>query len=469
MSSKLCKNIKEAIERVGLKDGMTISFHHHFRNGDYILNMVMDVIAEMGFKDIRICPSSMYDIHNHIVPYIKDGVINRIETNYMTGGFGKNISEGLLPTPLIFRSHGTRPSDIVSGKLHIDVAFIGAPTSDEYGNCTGKIGKSACGPLSYSIQDAMYADHTVVITDNLVPYPLGDWSISEVYVDCVVPVDAIGDPNGIVSGVIKMTKDPIALKIADYAAQAIAASGYLVDGFAFQTGGGGASLAAAMYLHKIMKERNVVGSYALGGITGYIVDMFHDGCFRALMDGQAFDIRAIESLRDDPNHFEITTEHYASPTAKSTVASHLDVAIVGATEIDTNFNVNVHTDSNGYIIGGSGGHTDITKSAKIGMVVAPLSRARMPIVVDKVTTLSTPGSSIDVLVTQYGIAVNPARSELADRFKAAKLPVYDIHELRELVVKLNGPTKPFVPKTDRVVAKVLGRDSEVQDVIYAVK
>ena len=218
-----------------------------------------------------------------------------------------------------------------------------------------------------------------------------------------------------------------------------------------------------------MRERGVVGSFALGGITSYIVDMLHDGCFRTLMDAQCFDQAAINSLRDDPNHFEITTEHYASPTAKSAVASHLDVSIVGATEIDTDFNVNVHTDSTGYIIGGSGGHTDITHFAKTAIVVAPLSRARTPIVVDKVTTLSTPGSSIDLLVTQYGIAVNPARQDLAERLTAAHLPVRDIHELRELAVSINGPTQPRRRVSDRVVAKVLGLDSSVQDVIYAVK
>ena len=44
-SKKVLPDLEEAIRRVGLKDGMTISFHHHFRNGDYVVNMVMDVIA----------------------------------------------------------------------------------------------------------------------------------------------------------------------------------------------------------------------------------------------------------------------------------------------------------------------------------------------------------------------------------------------------------------------------------------
>ena len=165
---------------------------------------------------------------------------------------------------------------------------------------------------------------------------------------------------------------------------------------------------------------------------------------------------------------EVTAAHYARPTAKSSAVDSLDVVILGATEIDTDFNVNVHTDSNGYIMGGSGGHSDTAAGAKMSMIVAPLSRARLPIVVDKVLCKSTPGNTVDVLVTQRGIAVNPLRPELAQRFKDANLPVWDIHELKEMAEKLNGtPRKP--QHTDKVVANVLYRDATLLDQIYAVK
>ena len=36
------------------KDGMTISFHHHFREGDYVMNLVLAEIAAMGLKNISI-------------------------------------------------------------------------------------------------------------------------------------------------------------------------------------------------------------------------------------------------------------------------------------------------------------------------------------------------------------------------------------------------------------------------------
>ncbi len=465
--SKLVKSLKEAIQLSGLKDGMTISFHHHLRNGDMVAVMVLDAITEMGIKDLNVNISSVFDTHAPFIEYIRDGVVTGIETNYMGGVVGRAVSEGIMDKPVIFRTHGGRPSDIISGKSPIDVAFIAAPTSDCMGNCTGKFGKSACGSLGYAFADAMHAKKSVVITDNLVEYPLIDYSIAENYIDYVVEVDKIGEPSGIVSGTTKITKDPVGLVIADYAVRAIEASGLLKDGFSFQTGAGGASLAAAKYLKDVMLAKNIKGSYGLGGITSYMVDMLNEGCFQALYDVQCFDLGAVESIRTNPKHMEVTAAHYASPTAKSSAVDSLDVVILGATEIDTNFNVNVHTDSNGYIMGGSGGHSDTAAGAKMSMIVAPLSRARLPIVVDNVLCKSTPGNTVDVLVTQRGIAVNPLRPELADAFRGAGLPVFDIMDLRDMAEKLNGkPHKPVLG--DKEVAKVIYRDGTQLDTIYNV-
>ena len=364
MKSKLVKDIKEAVRLSGLRDGMTVSFHHHLRNGDMVAVMVMDAVSEMGIRDLTVNISSIFDTHEPFIEYIRDGVISGIETDYIGGVVGRAISEGILNKPVVFRTHGGRPSDIINGISPIDVAFIAAPTSDPMGNCTGKLGKSACGSLGYAFADAMYAKTTVVVTDNLADYPLTNYSIAENYIDYVVCVDKIGEPSGIVSGTTQITKDPVGLVIADYAARAIEASGLLKDGFSFQTGAGGASLAAAKYLQDIMLRKKIKGSYGLGGITGYMVDMLNNGCFSALYDVQCFDLRAVESIRTNPNHMEITAAHYASPTAKSSAVDSLDVVILGATEIDTEFNVNVHTDSNGYIMGGSGGHSDTAAGAK---------------------------------------------------------------------------------------------------------
>ena len=137
---------------------------------------------------------------------------------------------------------------------------------------------------------------------------------------------------------------------------------------------------------------------------------------------------------------------------------------MGATQIDTDFNVNVHTDSNGYIMGGSGGHSDTAAGAKLTMVVAPLTRARLSIVVDKVLCVSTPGKTIDVLVTQRGIAVNPERGDLMARLKEAKLPVIDINELKHIAEKITGIPKD-IKLGDEVVGNVIYRDGTIIDTI----
>jgi citrate lyase subunit alpha/citrate CoA-transferase len=193
--------------------------------------------------------------------------------------------------------------------------------------------------------------------------------------------------------------------------------------------------------------------------------MLEAGCFEAIMDVQCFDLQAVESLRNNPRHVEISASHYASPGAKSTVAGSLDAVVLGAAEIDLDFNVNVHTDSNGSIIGGSGGHSDVAALSKLALVAAPLSRARLAIVTDRVLTVSTPGENIDVLVTQYGAAVNPRRDDLEKELKKAGIPVKKIGELRSLAEEINGiPQK--APKGERVVGKVIYRDGSVIDEIY---
>ena len=462
--NKLVKSIREAIELSGLKDGMTVSFHHHLRNGDYVLNMVLEQIAELGIKDIKVNASSLFDIHAPLLGHIENHVVTGLSADYISAGVGKPISQGILEAPVEFRTHGGRPYDIARGATPIDVAFIAAPTADTMGNCSGKYGKSACGSLGYAFADAMFAKKVVVITDNLVPFPMLDWSIPQEYVDYVVEVEAIGNPKGIVSGTTKITRDPVGLVMASYAAKVIEASGLLKDGFCFQTGAGGASLAAAKFLKDIMLRKKIQGGVALGGITGYLVQMLNEGCFQSLMDVQCFDLDAVESIRSNPKHQEMSALQYAAPGSRGAAVDNLDVVILGATQIDTDFNVNVHTDSNGYIMGGSGGHSDTAAGSKLCMIIAPMFRARLPIVTDHVTCISTPGESVDVLVTQGGIAVNPRQAELKQRLLDARLPVIDIHELKEKTEAITGKPRPIVTG-DRVVAKVLGREGNLQDVI----
>ena len=462
--SKLVGTIREAMQLCGLKDGMMLSFHHHLRNGDHVLNMVLAEAAALGVKDLCVQASSLFDVHSPLIDHIASGVVTDIETDYLSGRLGRAISEGKMAKPVLFRSHGGRPDAIDTGRVKIDIAFIAAPAADIQGNANGVHGPSACGSLGYACSDARHAAKVVVITDHLMPYPVHPAPIEETDVDCVVKVDSIGDPKGIVSGTTRITRDPVGLLIAKYAAQTIAHSGLLKDGFSFQTGAGGASLAVTQYLKPLMKQKNITGSFGLGGITGYLVEMLEEGYFEKLMDVQCFDLRAVQSIRDNPKHIEVSASRYASPSARSAAVNSLDTVVLGATEIDTDFNVNVHTDSNGLIMGGSGGHSDTAAGAKLSIIVAPLFRARLPIVVDKVLCVTTPGDTVDVLVTQRGIAVNPRRAELAQRLKDAKLPVYDIHELKDMAQRLTGVPAP-ARMGEQVVATVEYRDGRVIDQI----
>lgn len=465
--SKLVSSLREAIAASGLRDGMTVSFHHHLRSGDYVINMVMNEIAAMGIKNLTVNASSLFDVHAPLAEHIKSGVITRIITDYMSEGLGKYISTGIMEQPVEFMTHGGRPTAIMQGKTPIDVAFVAAPAADCEGNCTGKIGRSACGSLGYAFADAQFAKKTVVITDGLCER-LEEPSIGGKYVDFVVSVDEIGDPRGIVSGTTTITRDPVGLIMARDAADVIKYSGLLRDGFSFQTGAGGASLAAAKFLMEIMLEEKIHGGFGLGGITGYMVDMLRAGCFEELRDVQCFDLKAVESIRTDPRHHEISAFEYASPANGHAWVNSLDAVILGATEIDTGFNVNVHTNSSGTIMGGSGGHSDTAAGAKLAMVIAPLFRARQPIITERVSCVSTPGRDIDVFVTQYGIAVNPKNEELRDRLIRAHLPIVSIEELKAKAESLCGVPKAL-EHGDKVAAKVIGRGGEVQDLIYCKK
>lgn len=466
--SKVIGTIKEAIEKCEIKSGMTISFHHHLRNGDYVLNMVMGEIAKLGLKNMIVAMSSIFPVHAPLVDHMKSGVVAGIYTNYMSGPVAEAVSAGLLKYPAIMHTHGGRARAIEAGDLHIDVAFIASPTCDTYGNINGVDGKSACGALGYAISDAMFANKVVAITDNLIDYPACPIEISQEYVDYVVKVDSIGDPKGIVSGTTRITKDPVGLKIANMTSKLIEASGLLRDGFSFQTGAGGTSLAVAHYLKEMMKKKNIKGSFAAGGITGYIVDMLEEGLFRALFDVQCFDLSAVESYKNNRTHQGMSASMYGNPHNKGSVVNNLDVMILGATEIDTDFNVNVTTGSNGLIMGGSGGHSDTAAGAKLAIVVTQLAKGRLPIVVDRVTTVTTPGETIDVVVTERGIAVNPRREDLLEKLKGTNLPIMTINELKNIAEEMTGVAEK-IEFEERIVAVVEYRDGTVIDVVRKVK
>ena len=251
--NKLVKSVKEALIKSGVKDGMTISTHHHLRNGDVVTNMLFDIIHEMGIKNIRWFPSASFPVHSHLIPYLEDGTISRIEGS-MNGPLGRFTSEGKMKGIGVLRSHGGRYQAIQDGEVHIDIAVIAAPTADSFGNATGDRGPSACGLIGFALADSEYADKVIIVTDNLVPFPCYPWQIQGNNVDYVVQINSLGDPAKIVSGTTEVTKSPDRLLIAEYVAKFMEESEIMHDGFSFQAGAGGTNLAFALFLKEKMTD-----------------------------------------------------------------------------------------------------------------------------------------------------------------------------------------------------------------------
>ncbi len=462
--AKYYENIGQFLSKIDLWNGMTISFHHHLRAGDEVIIPFISKLSSLGIRGITLASSSLSPAHEGLVKFVKNGTIAKITSSGIRGKLGKAITEGVLETPVVIRSHGGRARAIEEGDIKIDLAIVAASASDIYGNANGVHGKSAFGSIGYAMVDAEYADRVAVITDNIVAYPALPPSIKQINVDYVVKVDRIGEPDKIATGATRITRNPVDLKIAQYAAHAIIHSGYFSEGFSFQTGASGSALAVAKFLKDEMIKRNIKGSFAIGGITGYIVEMLEAGLFDALFDVQSFDASVANSLKRNKNHIEISSSFYANPFNSGAVINNLDIVVLGAYEIDTSFNVNVITDNYGYIQGASGGHSDTASCAKLTVVVAPTSRARVPTIKERVSTIVTPGEVVDMYVSEQGICVNPARTDLKENLKKSGIPMFEIQELREKILRLTGEPNP-VKFGDKIVGLVEYRDGTIIDTI----
>ncbi len=441
--NKLVKDLKEALIKSGIKDGMTISTHHHFRDGDLIAIKVFELIRELGFKNMIWFPSASFPCHEPLIEYMKDGTIHHIEGS-MNGPLGRFCSEGKMKGTGVLRSHGGRYQAVQDGEVEIDIAVIAAPTADPFGNANGLTGPSACGSLGFALADSQYADKVIVVTDNLVPFPCYPWQIQGNNVDFVVKEEKIGIPEKIISGTTQMTKSPDRLLIAELTAKFCDACGLIKDGFSFQTGAGGTSLVISTFFRDIMREKGVKARFARAGSNKYLVEMLEEGLIEYILDGQTFDLEGVRSMRENSRH--VSTSPFTSYNyhSKGNFAEMVDIVILGATEVDVNFNGNVVTHSDGYLLHGIGGWQNCL-FGKTVILPIPLFRDRIPVIVDEVTTLCGPGELIDVIVTERGIAINPLRKDLLEKAKHSNLPVKSIHELKEEAERICGkPEKPDI-------------------------
>jgi len=432
-------NLSEALIKCGLRDGFTVSFHHQLRNGDNVINIVLKAIQDLKIKNIRMAQTAMFNVHEPVIDFIKEGIVNRIEGS-INGIVGDYISKNPLAYPVVLRSHGGRWAAIKTDELHIDIAIIAASSSDIKGNCTGVIGKTAFGPIVYSQIDAIKADKVIIITDNIVEYPCRFQEITEEYVDYVVKVDCIGSPENIVSGTTKITLDPLKQGIAHRCIDLMNAVGIIKNGMAFQSGAGGISLAVTKYLGEILEEKNVTAAFAIGGVTKFLTDIYEKGRINKLFFGQCFDSHCVSYLSKNPGIPILNVGHYADPLSKGRSVDNLDVVVLGATEVDIDFNVNVNTHSDGRMLHGIGGHQDTAAGARFTIITVPLYRKNNPIVREKVTTITTPGDVVDAIVTNEGIAINPNRKDIIKKVKG-KIDISTIEELKDMAYNLAGSPK----------------------------
>jgi citrate lyase subunit alpha/citrate CoA-transferase len=464
--NKTLPTLKDALIKSGLRDGMVISTHHHFRNGDLIAIQIFEIAKELGIKDLVWVPSASFECQSVLTEYLADGTIHHIEGS-MNGSLGRFTSEGKMKGLGILRSHGGRYQAIQDGEVVIDIAVIAAPTADAFGNATGDRGPAACGLLGFALADSQYANKVVVVTDNLVPFPCIPWQIQGNYVDYVVVVDKVGIPEKIVSGTTEVTKSPDRLLLAEWTAQFCDEAGIIKDGFSFQAGAGGTALSIGIYFAEILKERGMKSRWARGGSNKYLVKMLEDGLLDYILDGQTFDLEGVRSMRENEGHVNTSPFTSYNYHGKGNFSSMVDVVILGATEVDVNFNANVVTHSDGYLLHGIGGWQNCLH-AKCTIIPVPLFRDRIPVILDEVTTICGPGELIDVIVTERGIAINPKRTDLIEKMKNSTLPIKTIQELKEEAERICG--KAAKPKlSDEIVAVVKWVDGTVLDSIRKVE
>ena len=441
---KRMADLAQVMDRFGLSDGQVISFHHHYRNGEKIIAPVLSLARARGLRGLTLAASSLFPCHAALIPFIEDGTIAHMVTDYMRGPLADAVQAGRLSGKAVLQSHGARARAISSGALKVDIAFVAAPLAHPGGDTTGRGGPLACGPLGYPAVDAAHATATVVLADQISLSPLRHVDIPGHFVDAVLPFRAPGAPDGIASGSTVPLDSPTARASGTLTAEIIAAAGLMRDGMSLQSGAGGYSLGAVPLIGQALARAGRRGGFLSGGITGAHVALLEAGLFSEILDVQCFDGNAVASSIRNPAHRMMTAAEYASPLHPTAVVDRLDVMLLGAVEVDQAFNVNVAASADGRILGGPGGHPDTAQGAKLSIVTTTLQGGGQPKVVPQVRCVTTEGCDVDVVVTERGFAVNPRRHDLRSALRGLSAPMLAIEELARMATD-GLPAAPRAP------------------------
>ena len=460
-------DLKKVIENSGLKNGMRISFHHHLRLGDRVVSAVLPVLSSMGFRNLTLSVSSvMGEACAAVLEAGKQGTLVHLETTGMKEPLSGAVARGEWPGTVIFRTHGGRAAAVETGRTPVDVAFIAASAVDSDGNLNGVDGPNRFGSLGYGMVDARFAAHVVAVTDFIAKDPLRHVSVPGDLVDQILGLDSIGDRSLISGGSLRKSRRPIDRLIARRTADVLSACGVLKDGLAYQAGSGAVSLLVSDAVVSIMGEKGIRGSLASGGITAPLAEALKKKLFSHLYDVQSFDGSAVDSLAANERHIEMDAGLYANPFRPDRISARLDTMILSGTEIDVDFNLNSLTGTNGRILGALGGAPDTAEDAGIAIVAMPAMRGRIPTVNHRVRTVCTPGSSIDVLVTERGISVNPRREDLLKNLRDSGIETVAVHRLCERIHRITGTPREI--SGNQEVARVESRRGKNLDTIRCI-
>lgn len=434
-ADKQLRNLAAAFDAFDIGDGAVLSFHHHFRNGDHLMNAVLAEAARRGLRGLTLAPSSLFPVHAPLAAHIASGVVGNVITDYAKGPASDAMLSGALQTPAVLQSHGGRARALSTGTLHVDVAFVGASLAMADGACTGRGGALPCGPLGYAMVDAAYARQTIVCAHEITNSPLLHTDIPAHHVDAVVPFPNPGEVSGIASDTTLAARTPQAQHIGTLVSQVITAAGLMQDGLSLQTGAGGYSLAAVPLIGTAMANAGVRGSFLSGGITGAHVALQRDGLFGHIHDVQCFDGAAVASSVTNTDHHAMSASEYANPLHPDPIVDRLGVMVLGAIEVDRHFNVNVTIGGDGRLMGGPGGHPDAAQGAQLTIVTTGLNAGGYAKLVEDVRCVTTCGDHVDVLITDHGIAVNPRQPDLGADLSRAGLPIVSFETLCDLAAR----------------------------------
>ena len=220
-----------------------------------------------------------------------------------------------------------------------------------------------------------------------------------------------------------------------------------------------------------MRERGVKASFALGGIPAAIIDMYDEGLVRVVECSQSFDAVAARAIYDRQDVVEIDNADYANAYSKGGFLNREDFGVLGALEVDTDFNVNILTGSSGEMMGGLGGGPDVAGGAAISIVTLPIIRGRTPSIVKRVLTLCTPRRNCCGSCDRGRHSAESQAQKLsgAERGSGKNQSQTRLHSTASRTFHFHDRRAEGDWTTDRITCIVEYRDGTVIDVIRQIK